>query len=114
MSIFGKLWYGLYSLPKAFWGFYAFGFLVVYFLIATFFLSFKPSLGVSGYLLGLVVLWTYVTIASVGVWRSAGAKFREPIWLDRMWAIAARCVVIIVTLGFVWNLVKTFGLLAKE
>lgn len=110
MTIIGKLWSGLYSLPKAFWGFYCVGFFVIYFAIATFMLVFKPSINLAGNILGLCIFWAYMFIASVGVWRSAAINFRSPTWMDRVWAVAARGIVTIVTLKFVWQLVTDLGL----
>ena len=112
MTIVGKLWSGLYSLPKVFWGFYCVGFFVVYFAIAAFMLAFLPSINLTAYVIGLCVLWAYMFIASVGVWRSAAKSLRSPIWMARVWAVAARGIVTIVAIAFVWQLVNHLGLVS--
>ena len=112
MTIISRLWSGLYSLPKAFWGFYCVGFFVVYFAMAAFMLALMPSINLTAYIIGLCVFWAYMFIASVGVWRSAAISLRSPIWMARFWAVAARDIVTIVAMGFVWQLVNRLGLVS--
>jgi uncharacterized PurR-regulated membrane protein YhhQ (DUF165 family) len=41
----------------------------------------------------IVLVWGYQLTASVGVWRSAAPYWTSPIWMERIWAAAARIVV---------------------
>ena len=92
MTIIRKLWSGAYSLPVAFWGFYVVGILVT--VAAGGIISFA-----SGYLevywITLIAIWLYGVVASVGVWRSAGASLKSPVLLTKMWGYGARLIVLV-------------------
>jgi hypothetical protein len=75
MTIIGKLWSGLYSLPKAFWEFYCVGFVVVYFAIAAFVLAFMPSINLTVHHWALYLLGIYVYRLS---WRLAKRSHQSP------------------------------------
>lgn len=95
MTFLRRLWQGKYSLPATFWGFYCAGQFVCFFVSGI--LLFLSRL-VDARPIALVVLLAltsaYWWIASVGVWRSAGPYWISPIWMRRIWAGAARVVVI--------------------
>ena len=102
-----KLWRGEYPLRKAFWGFYVgVGLLSLFATGLLVFLSRLINARPVAFAVGLVALWTYATIASVGVWRSAGADVTSPFWVVRMWAIAARVVVLLLAARICWNLIN--------
>jgi uncharacterized membrane protein (DUF485 family) len=110
-----RLWRGTYSLGIAFWGFYCLGSLLVWFAAA--FLSFgSRSLHahVIGFLFGLLVLWSYWIIASIGVWRSASVRMGSQIWLDRVWAVSARGIILVVAIQVLWKLVNGGALILLD
>jgi hypothetical protein len=108
MVVVQKLWWGQYSLPKTFWVFYVLGNLLVIMLSATimFVLLHYIRLGAVGLILGIATTNCYLILATVGVWRSAGAGMASPIWMHRIWAALARGVVCIWAARIVWGLVN--------
>jgi len=106
MAFLGKLWRGLYSVSKAFWLFYVLGLVgssvlggLVIFELSEF--GLRPI----GLILGLALFLSYMFIASVGVWRSAGTGMGSASWGARCGAIAARVVVGLYALVFLWRVV---------
>jgi hypothetical protein len=74
-----RLWWGLYPLPTAFWGFYCLGFLValiVFGAAAALLSGAFPSVRPVFLIGGTIIIWGYWAIASVGVWRSANDSKR--------------------------------------
>ena len=115
MSIIRKLWWGQYSLPQTFWGFYVFGFFAAFFLSATIlFISYYLRLSTIGFIVGFLIVIAYWFIASVGVWRSAGANMTSPVWTVRVWAIAARGIVLLFAARATWSLVNGGALVLME
>ena len=93
VQVLQKLWWGQYSLPKAFWGFYVLGFLlapiIIMLLTVPFFLlNLKPI----GYMIQAVGTAVYWLIATVGVWQSANAY---P--YSKWWPNMAKCVVMLLS-----------------
>jgi hypothetical protein len=105
MDVLRKLWWGLYSLNKSFWGFYVFGGIGIM-LLSTFLgaliLTKFPQLRPIIYILGLCIMWSYWAVATVGVWRSANLYAGD----GRIGPIAAKCVVLLVAGSFVFRLVN--------
>ena len=108
MEIIRRLWWGLYPLPRAFWGFYVLGFIAVWLvigipaaLLAGFFPAFRPPI----LLLGYALIWIYWAIASVGVWRSSNDDKNY----IAFWRYLARFVILIYAFMFVRNLALTFA-----
>ena len=98
-----KLWLGLFPLPVAFWIFYLLGGVIVFFALAVV----TGVLGVSFqnlraflFLFGLIVIWAYWFIASVGAWRSADNWQGKPLW-----AYGAKVIIAAVTLDFIFRLI---------
>jgi hypothetical protein len=107
MTVLTKLWRGLYSLPKAFWGFYICGLIGLVLLSGLFIFALRSvELHRVGFILRLCFLATYMFIASVGVWRSAEVGTTSPIWIFRFWAWAARFVVGINAFAVLWPLIN--------
>ena len=103
----GKLWRGEYRLATTFWGFYVGGCLLCLFgagvlIYLSRFVHARPI----GFTLGLVCAWAYWLIASSGVWQSARDGIASPIWINRMWAILARGVILLVAAQILWNLMN--------
>ena len=70
--VISKLWWGRYSLPRAFWGFLVLGSILVPLLAMIVFAIVRGmELRGPGYLLFFALIWTYAAVVSVGVWRSA-------------------------------------------
>ena len=109
MTFLRRLWQGKYSLPASFWGFYCAGQFVCVFVAGhlLFFSRLVDARPIAFPLL-FALTFAYWLIASVGVWRSAGAYWTSPIWMRRIWAGAARIVVI----AYVANV--AFGLASGE
>src|SRR5882757_2663441 len=106
MNVLRKLWWGQYPLPRVFWGFYVCGFFVSVFLSGLLVFALRSvELHHIGFIFRLCFLATYVFIASVGVWQSAGVRTASPIWIVRFWAWAARCVVGINAVWVLWHLI---------
>jgi hypothetical protein len=95
MTVLRKLWWGKYSLPVAFWLFY---FLVTFalFLLAGTILFLSRSINARplAFIFGYALMCGWWLVASVGVWRSATPYWTSPIWMRRIWAAAARIVVV--------------------
>jgi hypothetical protein len=109
MTFLRRLWQGKYSLPATFWGFYCAGQIVCVFVSGILlFLSRLVDARPIAFALLFALTFAYWLIASVGVWRSAGAYWTSPIWMRRIWAGAARVVVI----AFVAK--DAFGLASRE
>ncbi|MDP9127482.1 MAG: hypothetical protein M3N08_04380 [Pseudomonadota bacterium] len=95
-----KLWYGDYSLPKAFWGFFFFGQGVIA-AAGALINALMRSVGLHGLGFGIAVLilYAYLAFVSVGVWRSA-SKYGA----YRPWALLAKlymfCWIIKLCLAF--------------
>jgi hypothetical protein len=103
MNILTKLWWGRYSLRRAFWLFYVLGFLITWLIAAIvyipfFFLHVKTL----GFIAAFLLFSVYFVISSVGVWRSANAyPFTGA---ARFWAVAAKGVVCIAVARLLWSL----------
>lgn len=95
MSILRRLWQGQYSLPIAFWVFYWAG-LVACFIASGFVIVLSESLHARSvaFAVCLTLTWFYMVVASVGVWRSAAPYWTSPIWMRRIWAAAARLIIV--------------------
>jgi len=100
MSVLRRLWRGKYPLSVAFWLFYCVGLFACMFLSGLLvFLALEIFVS-SGFdarpiarVTALTLLYCYLLIATVGVWRSAGPGLASPVWLSRIWAGGARFVV---------------------
>jgi hypothetical protein len=115
MSILRKLWWGQYPLPAAFWGFYVLGFVAVFFLMALILVtSYHLHLGTVGFIIGFLVITGYWFIASFGVWRSAATNIASPVWMARIWGIAARGIVLLFAARFLWGLINGGALTLME
>ena len=106
MNTFRKLWWGKYSLPVAFWAFFFAGSFACFFvsgliLFANGFVDARPI----GLMIGVVLIGLYWLVATVGVWRSAGSYWASPIWMNRIWAAAARIVVLLLAANILLRLV---------
>ncbi len=105
LTMLGKLWRGDYSLRTTFWGFYVLGMIICFFLAGSLAFLFRFfHLHTLGFLLGLLLSFSYWLIASVGVWQSAKVGFASPIWMDRIAAIIARCIILLVVARLLLNL----------
>jgi hypothetical protein len=94
MTVFRKLWWGKYSLPVAFWLFYCLGIFACLILAGTILFSSRSiNARPVALIFGFALIWVYGLTASVGVWRSAAPYWTSPIWMQRIWAAAARIVV---------------------
>lgn len=82
-----KLWRGQYSLPVTFWGFYVFGYLVTYLLVALI----SPQFNTQPWRLlsVLILILPYNILSAVGLFRSADAYPRTR-W--RWGAVAQICL----------------------
>lgn len=95
MTFLRRLWQGKYSLPATFWGFYCAGQFVCFFVAGILlFLSRLVDARPIAFVVLFALNFAYWLISSVGVWRSAGPYWISPIWMRRIWAGAARVVVI--------------------
>lgn len=91
-----KLWWGQYSLAQTFWGFYVLGFLAVILICGLALLaSYQMRMGTVGFIIAFIVFWTYLLITSIAVWRSASAHLASPIWMTKIYGIAARGIVLL-------------------
>ncbi len=52
------------------------------------------------FLFGLVVVWAYWFVSSVGAWRSAGTWHGKPVW-----AYAAKVVIAAAAINFIFRLI---------
>jgi hypothetical protein len=74
METIRSLWWGRYSLPQAFWGFYILGSVVAFICCGLILVaSYRLQAGTIGFILGFALLNGYWILAAVGVWRSASA-----------------------------------------
>ena len=98
-----KLWRGLFPLPVAFWIFYVLGGVLVFSVLAivtgVLGVSFQ-SLRVFLFLFGLLVVWAYWLISSVGAWRSSDTWQGKPIW-----AYGAKVVIATAAINFIFRLI---------
>src|SRR6266542_341595 len=97
MRVLMKLWLGLYPLPVTFWLVYVCGPNALELLYISAVLAWQrplPVLKIST----SIILFVYRVIASVAVWRSAGAYMRSPMLRKRLWAWLARGVVVLLAL----------------
>jgi hypothetical protein len=110
VDIIRKLWWGLYPLPRAFWGFYVFGFIAVWLIVGipmALLMGYFPDLRPLFKIVALLVIWGYWAVASVGVWRSSNdEKSYIPVW-----RYAARFVILVYAFIFVRNVAQAFGVL---
>jgi hypothetical protein len=100
-----KLWWGNYSLPVAFWGFYVFGNLVMFLapaITGAIFLTIIPGLRPIVFIVALGVSWAYWAVSSVGTWRSAEANKGD----TRLWAIVVQIIVGLSAAAFVFRLIN--------
>jgi hypothetical protein len=105
MNILRRLWWGLYPLPTAFWGFYVFGGFVVFFLpiiLGALLIMRLPQLRPTIYITTLCISWAYWATASVGTWRSADLYKGD----GRFWPVAAKIVVGLVAASFFFRLIN--------
>ncbi len=101
MAVIRKLWNGEYSLPVAFWAFYVGGALLSLIVVAPVLLA-SYQFDVSVLSVVVVLRLALLIVTSVGVWRSAQRNIASPIWISRIWGIAARAWVAFWAVGFVW------------
>jgi hypothetical protein len=94
MTVLRKLWWGKYSLPVAFWLFYCAGIFACLLLAGTIlYLSRTINARPVAVIFCFALIYGYGLMASVGVWRSATPYWTSPIWMQRIWAAAARIFV---------------------
>jgi hypothetical protein len=106
MAVLRKLWWGEYSLPVAFWLFYCIGTVATIFLGGVIlFLSRTINARPIAFIVCFALSYGYWLMASMGVWRSASPYWKSPIWMQRIWAAAARIVVAIGVARFVLGLI---------
>jgi hypothetical protein len=100
VEVLRRVWWGQYSLPRAFWGFYVLGCAAAFICVALVLVaSYRLRVGTLGFLLAVVLINGYWIVVSVGVWRSASAAKHSP-----GWAIAAKAVVCISVARVLWYL----------
>jgi len=92
MTVLRKLWWGKYSLPVAFWVFYCLGGFACLVLTGTIFVlsNARPI----AFIFAFALISGYGFLTSVAVWRSAAPYWASPIVMQRIWAAAARIVVV--------------------
>jgi hypothetical protein len=104
-----KLWRGEFSLPAAFWLFFAVGNFIVIPIVTFAFLWvllwFVDAMPGPVKVAIVAAWWVYFAITVVGVWRSAKSNVASPIRLSRVWGYAARCVVLILAIGLMGNVI---------
>jgi hypothetical protein len=107
MNWLRKLWRGVYPLHVAFWIFYVIGYFVAM-IVGGLLLFFLTPYGLRpiGFILGLFLALAYMLIATVGVWQSAGVRMKSPIWMDRVWAAAARAIVGLYAMLFIVGMIN--------
>jgi hypothetical protein len=108
MEIIRKLWWGLYPLPRTFWGFYVFGFFGAWLVVgipAALLAALFPDFRIYFLLLGGALLWTYWTIVSVAVWRSSN----DTRHYVAFWRYAARAVILLYGFMFAKSIVDHFA-----
>jgi hypothetical protein len=102
MEIIRKLWWGLYPLPRAFWGFYVLGFFAVWLIVGipmAIFMGYFPGLRPIFKIVALLAIWGYWAVAAVGVWRSSNDSKHY----IAFWRYAARTVVLISALKVIFT-----------
>jgi hypothetical protein len=100
-----SVWPGHYTLAKVFWVVYVLGCIGALVAAALILVaSSQLRVGTIGFILGVLIAVPYWLFASVGVWNSAKNSIRSPAWMDRVWGIAARGIVLIFVLRFIFNL----------
>jgi hypothetical protein len=87
-----RFWMGLYPLLVTFWIFYVCVPNVLELLYIGAILAWQRPLPVPW----AIILFVYWVVASVAVWRSAGAYLLSPMLIKRLWAWLARGVVVFV------------------
>ncbi len=85
-SPFRKLWLGQQSLPMAFWFYGFFLYCVLFFACELVLFPLLPRGVAAG--VSTVIMWPYMILTWVGIWRSANAYAGK-----RDWALAAKTVV---------------------
>lgn len=100
MAWVSRLWWGQYSLPAAFWGFYVAGGLgvviVALILALPLFMSDARPLAL---LIFVPLTWSYWLLVSVGVWRSASTGKSHVIY-----ELLAKLVILLMVARFIWAL----------
>ena len=97
--MFKKLWFGVYSLPVAFWGFCVLGNVAVILLASIIgLLSAHAGLAAIGIPVALLGVWGYWIVASVGVWKSA-----EAYPFTRFWPLMAKGIVLFYWVAFLYR-----------
>jgi hypothetical protein len=105
INVFTKLWRGQYSLPAAFLGFFIFGSWGALFVAAMVMLIFSQlSFYAAGFVVAFLILVLYWLVASVGVWRSAGASMASGNWVSKLEAFLARGFVLLIAAYAAWSL----------
>ena len=105
MNPLRKLWWGLYSLPAALWGFYVFGNFVAFFIpiiLGSLLITKLPELRSIKYITTPCISWTYWAAASVGTWRSADT-YKGSV---RFWSTTAKIIVGLFALTFLYRLIN--------
>ena len=46
----------------------------------------------------IAAMWIYFAVSAVGVWVSARRNISKPVWREKMWGWAARCVVLLLAI----------------
>jgi hypothetical protein len=94
-AIFLKFWRGQYSLGRTFWVGLALGFFFVNFATNGLYrVFFEQGYGTRGFLIGLMIKWSYVAIAMIAVWRAAQPKVSSPVWIDKLVGWGARLIIL--------------------
>jgi hypothetical protein len=94
-AILLKFWRGQYSLGRTFWVGLAIGFFILNFATNSLYrVFFEQGYGTRGFLIGLMIKWTYVAVAMIAVWRAARPNVSSPAWTERLWGWGARFIVV--------------------
>lgn len=102
MSAIRELWLGILPLPVAFWIYYAIGNVVVVFALVFLVSLFPQQIREFGSFVAILLRAAYLFVSSVGVWRSSAPVMASPIYIERLWRLVARGVV----LGWAWHVVS--------
>jgi hypothetical protein len=98
-----NVWHGRYPLRRAFWLFYVGGFFVCWVVVGIIYIPFfYLHVRTLGFIIAWLCFFFYIVVASVGVWRSAGAYTRTE--ANKLWPIAAKAVVCIAVARILWSL----------
>lgn len=105
--VLGRLWWGQYPLPVAFWGFFVgLGLLVIVLLAFAFaFVSVEFSIRPLALLVVLSLGWAYGLVACVGVWRSASTGKSHQVY-----QVMAKGLIVLLIGRMVWGLANGGGL----